>query len=167
MGQYYIAIILAEKGTTKNEYIRVYLDTSSGCKLMEHSYLDNPLMKTMEILIGPEGPFYKSRVVWAGDYADPEPDSDQNLFSMVSYDYNKTKECTNYTVKGSTYSYIVNHTKKQYVEKPNRYGLHYVIHLKEMVEVAVIIEVIMRTCVEVGLVMLFQWKISFQTIIAN
>ena len=41
MGQYYIAIILAEKGTTKNEYIRVYLDTSrydSGSKLMEHSY---------------------------------------------------------------------------------------------------------------------------------
>ena len=128
MGQYYIAIILAEKGTNKNEYIRVYLDTSSGSKLMEHSYLDNPLMKTMEILIGPEGPFYKSRVVWAGDYADPEPDSDQNLFSMVSYDYNKTKEYTNYTVKGSTYSYIVNHTKKQYVEKPNRYGLQYVIH---------------------------------------
>lgn len=85
-------------------------------------------MKTMEILIGSEGPFYKSRVVWAGDYADPEPDSDQNLFSMVSYEYNETKEYTKYTVEGSTYSYNVNHTKKQYVEKPNRYGLRYVIH---------------------------------------
>jgi hypothetical protein len=125
MGQYYIVIILAEKGTTKNEYIRIYLDTSrydSGSKLMEHSYLDNPLMKTMEILIGPKGPFYKSRVVWAGDYADPEQDSDQNLYSMVNYEYNESKEYSKYTVKGLTYSYIVNHTKKQYVEKPNKYG---------------------------------------------
>jgi hypothetical protein len=131
MGQYYIAVILAEKGTAKAEYIRVYLRPHSygeGAKLMEHSYKNTGFMNAIENLIGPDGTFYKSRLVWAGDYADAEPepqegletgfesenDEHQNLYSIAS-------ECSreyHSTPSESVYlQYIVNHTKKQYVDK--------------------------------------------------
>ena len=83
MGQYYLTVILAEK--SDKEYIRTYLDPSmygNGMKLLEHSYIGNNFMMIVENMIGPNGIFYKSRLVWAGDYADNEPDSDKNLHKM-------------------------------------------------------------------------------------
>jgi hypothetical protein len=119
MGQYYIAIILAEK-SDKKEYIRTYLDPNmyhNGAKLVEHSYINNNFMKVIENLIGPNGMFYKSRLVWAGDYADAEPNSDVNLFKMCDA---KTPLVSDESIV--SYTYIVNHTKKVYVKKNN--GMH-------------------------------------------
>jgi hypothetical protein len=119
MGQYYLTVILAEK--SDKEYIRTYLDAGmydNGVKLTEHSYIGNNFMKVVENLIGPNGMFYKSRLVWAGDYADKEPDSEKNLNSMC-----EAKDPFEYKGHLASYPYIVNHTKKVYIEKKGN-GLH-------------------------------------------
>ena len=113
MGQYYLVVILAEK--SGKEYIRTYVDPSmydNGSKLVEHSYNSNNFMKVIENLIGPNGMFYKSRLVWAGDYADAEPDSEKTLHNMC-----EGKEPLAYRGNLVSYTYIVNHTKKVYIEK--------------------------------------------------
>jgi len=113
MGQYYFPVILAEK--SDKEYIRTYLDASmyyNGIKLTEHSYIGNNFMTIVENLIGPNGMFYRSRLVWAGDYADAEPNSENNLHSMCD-----TKDPFVYRGELVSYTYIVNHTKKVYVKK--------------------------------------------------
>uniref|UniRef100_A0A6C0CSN7 Uncharacterized protein n=1 Tax=viral metagenome TaxID=1070528 RepID=A0A6C0CSN7_9ZZZZ len=118
MGQYYFAVVLAEKSDA--EYIRTFLDPSmyyNGSKLTEHSYIHNNFMKIVENLIGPSGMFYKTRIVWAGDYADNEPNSDKNLHSMC-----EAKTPFVYNEPIVSYTYIVNHTKKVYVKKKD--GLH-------------------------------------------
>jgi hypothetical protein len=121
MGQYYIVIFLAEKDTVEKEYIRLYIEShiyDSGNKLMEHSYLENTMMKSVETLLCPEGIFYKSRVVWAGDYADSEEGIDDNLYLMTAYVENANKYLkARPTLTENYYRYIVNHTKKQYVDK--------------------------------------------------
>jgi hypothetical protein len=119
MGQYYLTVILAEK--SDKEYIRTHLDAGmydNGVKLVEHSYIGNNFMKVVENLIGPNGMFYRSRLVWAGDYADKEPDSEKNLNSMC-----EGKEPFEYKGPPASYPYIVNHTKKVYIEKKGN-GLH-------------------------------------------
>jgi hypothetical protein len=111
MGQYYYPIILNSDGK-----IVVWMcahNYNNGLKLMEHSYLGNNFVSTFEFGLSPEGPHYKSRVVWAGDYADADPDQEKNLYRM----------CDEYTMilpqeKDTTiYRYIVNHSKKQFVDK--------------------------------------------------
>lgn len=121
MGQYYMAVILAEK--SEKEYIRTFLNPqmyNNGSKLTEHSYIGNNFIKVVENLIGPSGMFYKSRLVWAGDYADPEPNSENNLYMMC-----ETKTPFVSTEPIVSYNYIVNHTKKIYIKKNNDiYGIH-------------------------------------------
>jgi hypothetical protein len=119
MGQYYLALILAEK-TEQEEFIRYSLHPhyyNNGMKLMEHAFKNNEFVVAVENIISPEGMFYKSRVVWAGDYADDEPFTDINLHKMVKkIDYNDN------TIP-NLYKYIINHTKKQYVDK-NKTEIH-------------------------------------------
>lgn len=120
MGQYYLVLILAEK--SDKEYIRVYLDPGmydNGVKLTEHSYISNNFMKIVESLIGPSGIFYKSRLVWAGDYADNEPNSEKNLYTMCEA---KSPFVSRDPIV--SYTYIVNHTKKVYVKKDDSMYLH-------------------------------------------
>jgi hypothetical protein len=111
MGQYYYPIILSADGK-----IVVWMcahNYGNGLKLLEHSYLGNNFVSTFEFGLSPEGPHHKSRVVWAGDYADADPDQENNLYQM----------CDEYTMivpqeKDTTiYRYIVNHSKKQFVDK--------------------------------------------------
>ena len=118
MGQYYYVVILAEK--SGKEYIRTYLDASmydNGIKLVEHSYISNNFMRIVENLIGPNGMFYKSRLVWAGDYADEEPNSTGNNL----YDMCVKKDPFVYRGDLVSYTYIVNHTKKVYIEKKGEF----------------------------------------------
>ena len=113
MGQYYLTVILAEK--SEKEYIRTFLEPlmySNGSKLTEHSYIGNNFMTIVENLIGPNGMFYRSRIVWAGDYADTEPNSENNLYKMC-----EAKTPFESTEPIVSYAYIVNHTKKVYIKK--------------------------------------------------
>jgi hypothetical protein len=118
MGQYYLTVILAEK--SDKEYVRTYLDPGmydNGMKLLEHSYVNNNFMKVVENMIGPNGMFYRSRLVWAGDYADKEPNSEKNLNEMC-----EGKDPFVYRGELVSYTYIVNHTKRVYVKKGT--GVH-------------------------------------------
>lgn len=124
-------MILGEKA--RKEFIRMWMwghMYQQGLKLMEHSYIGNPFVSAFEFQISEDGPFYKSRVVWAGDYADTEPESDhdgpglemngKNLYSMAMDEERPNLKLQKPLIRDtSMYRYIVNHTKKQYVDKQN------------------------------------------------
>ena len=120
MGQYYFPIYLDADGK-----IRAWMDPLSydnGMKLTEHCYKENSFVNTFEWGLVVGAPFYRARVVWAGDYAEPEPEG-ENLHGM----------CGEYTlihphVKGPGPRYILNHTKKLFVDKekvPTKNGYTY------------------------------------------
>jgi hypothetical protein len=116
MGQYYIAIILDESGKIIRTWVRPGRHLLGHNKLMEHSYIGNEFMAVVENLLCPEGMFYKSRLVWAGDYADSEVASDKNLYHMAE-DFAGRESVDVQHADLSTYGYIVNHTMKLYVDK--------------------------------------------------
>jgi len=119
MGQGYKAIILASE-QAGNEIIRTWVDPhdhANGYKLMEHSYIDNLFVQAVEYLLSPKGMFYKSRILWAGDYADPEEGLTENLNYIASDESNEGKRTPSSIHSMDAYPYIVNHTKKQYVVK--------------------------------------------------
>jgi len=114
MGQYYHPIFLNASSTV--EEIKAWLNAheySNGLKLMEHSYINNNFMNTIENELSPNGAFFLSRVVWAGDYADVEKDFGNNLYQLCN-DTNHIHPEERATPSGR---YIVNHTKKQFVDK--------------------------------------------------
>jgi len=126
MGQYFKPIILGEKPKDgENETVKVWMYSHSydnGLKLMEHSYQGNNFVSTFEKELTRRGNHYKSRVVWAGDYADEEPgvkvisegkEYDANLYSLC----NDESEIKPKVAKTDDYPFIVNHTKKQFVDK--------------------------------------------------
>ena len=88
----------------------------NGLKLMEHSWMLNDFMRAVESLLIPGGAWYKKPIVWAGDYADHEENSDQNLYGMCE-DNTKLKPKPLSKVESKSYQYIVNHTKKEFVDK--------------------------------------------------
>ena len=70
MGQYYNPIVLKKDGKHIEGFIYTHEVDGNGLKLMEHSYIDNKVCNVMENYLKRRG---GARVVWAGDYADPEP----------------------------------------------------------------------------------------------
>ncbi len=85
MGQYYKIIFLAENADPESEpevvcHCMSGYQYRSGVKLMEHSFIGNSFVNVVEYLLSHQGPFYKTRLVWSGDYADTEPYGEgQNL----------------------------------------------------------------------------------------
>jgi hypothetical protein len=121
MGQYYLAIILADKEVVKPEVIRIFMEMY-GSKLTEHCYINNPSVNSFEYQLTKEGMFYKSRVVWAGDYANNEDDIDKNLYCIAKE--NPDKYLCRKEKHMKEYRYIINHTKKQFVDKQKHTLLH-------------------------------------------
>lgn len=109
MGQYYKPVILDESNKVVGWMYSH--DYDSGLKLMEHSWMKNDFVQLFEGLISPNGQLYKSRVVWAGDYADDEQDGTNIYVKCGSVNELNPKGEPEY------YRYVVNHTKKQYVDK--------------------------------------------------
>ena len=93
MGQYYTPIILNEK----NEPVKAWHahHDGNGLKLMEHSWIDNNFVAVVEheLLNNPQ------RLVWAGDYADEEPDGNSPRLQRIidSFEY------TRHTMYGTYY----------------------------------------------------------------
>jgi len=136
MGQYFKPIILGEKPKDgEHETVKVWMYSHSydnGLKLMEHSYQGNNFVSTFEKELTRRGNHYKSRVVWAGDYAEEEPglkiieegkEHDANLYSLC----NDENEIKPKVAKTDDYPFIVNHTKKQFVDK-NSHEWHNGLH---------------------------------------
>lgn len=98
----------------------------TGLKLMEHSWLKNTFVNTVERLLTPGNAWHMKPIVWAGDYADDEPNTSYtnkdgrvidgiNLYGFCG-DENKIrpKHERRFPKK---FRYIVNHDLKQYVDK--------------------------------------------------
>lgn len=129
MGQYYKPVNL---DTNESLYSHDY---ENGLKLMEHSYIGNNFVGAVENLLMPNHKWHKSSIVWAGDYADGELDEKGNTLTEIwkdSNDKEHTRDVNLYdlakdenTLKPRAtnvpkeFKYIVNHTKKQYVNKDN------------------------------------------------
>ena len=97
-----------------------------GLKLMEHSYINNSLVGIIENFLMPGGKFYKSPLVWAGDYADAETTKPMmnedgkpmNLYQMCE-DNTKVDVAGLQRKVGKKFRYILNWDKKQFVDKNN------------------------------------------------
>lgn len=126
MGQYYKPISLTQRNEVRNwvyshnikerfkrEDGKVFM-MGSGLKLMEHSWLKNKFVQTVENLLIEGGDWYKKPLVWAGDYADLQGNEEVNL-------YGRAVDALQLDIKGKSlpkkFIYIVNHTKKLYVDK--------------------------------------------------
>jgi len=112
MGQYYKPILLEDKTNEDgSETIIGHLESWSygnGAKLMEHSWIENEFVERVESILAKRA----SRIVWAGDYADHEPNKEENLYEMTTEDgHLHTEQPT------QTFRYIINHTMKEYVDK--------------------------------------------------
>ncbi len=114
MGQYYNIIFLSDTDRIRAwTYPRAY---GYGVKLMEHAYLNSKVLNAIEWLISPEGLIGPSRIVWAGDYADPEPNGVTLYKQTDTLEENYIRpEPKNYA--SANYRFIVNHTKRLYVDK--------------------------------------------------
>lgn len=113
MGQYYRPIILNENKKTVSKWAHSF-DYDNGSKLMEHSWFLNSFVGAIENELTRNGSFYKSPIVWAGDYADTEKTHKKNLYMRCT---DKTQFKPDGLVVDEKYRYIVNHDKKFYVDK--------------------------------------------------
>lgn len=112
MGQYYRPTNLS-KGQSIYSH-----DYNVGLKLMEHSYIGNPLLNVVEKLLSPNNEWHKTQLVWAGDYADTEEERNgegnakENLYSIFV-----DMKITPPTEEKEGHRFIVNHSKKVFVDK--------------------------------------------------
>ena len=92
MGQYFKPVILKEKENSEQaEQVIAWMyshNYGNGLKLMEHSWLKNDFVNTFESLLAPNAEYHKSRVVWAGDYAEDEEEIEDE-------DYNEDEDWEN------------------------------------------------------------------------
>ena len=113
MGQYFKAVNIDNL-----EYVSSY-DFDNGAKLMEHSYISNNFVEAVEFLLindGEEkGKWADSRIIWAGDYADAEAKDGENYYSLAADTGTRLQFLI--TAVPENYPYLVNHTKKEYVDK--------------------------------------------------
>jgi hypothetical protein len=133
MGQYYKPISLDSR-----EYLSAH-EYDNGLKLMEHSWINNHFVDTVESLLMEGGKWYMDRIVWAGDYGDDDlfldefrghsgddlvgaylsnvssPDSKENLNLYIYADMYFTCIRPDYT--NVRPRFLINHTKLQYVDK--------------------------------------------------
>lgn len=116
MGQYWVPVLGTEDSTREAivpEFYAYSHDMGEGLKLMEHSYLDAQLPRTVMVALK-DNP---RRVVWAGDYADVEEGGDANLYDLASGDgaglpnVAKLPQATDAAPR-----FIINHDRMMYVD---------------------------------------------------
>ena len=111
MGQYYNPVILEKNKKTVRAFLYSW-DYDNGLKLMEHSWQGNNFVGAFEAFL------YKNPqiVVWAGDYADECKGRKSNVNARCHEKF-KIKPTEQLTKRQSRY--VINHTKKQFVDKVN------------------------------------------------
>ena len=122
MGQYYKPTSLDKKQWVYTHNIKKPGEEfGCGLKLMEHSYINNPVMNAVESLLIPDGGWYKTRIVWAGDYADHEEGQEKTEEGYDVNIYRMSEEWTEIIPPYSEerqkdYPYLTNHTKKEVLD---------------------------------------------------
>lgn len=96
MGQYYRVV--------NNNLASVALASvfDSGSKLTEHSWVGNPMVEKVCDLLSERGAWYKTRLVWAGDYSGEEFTEE---YTHIQKAYKDKFEKEN---KGVEYEYAIN-----------------------------------------------------------
>lgn len=127
MGQYYKPIILRPKQDGKQDEVEFWwyshdfkyklssgVEVGSGLKLMEHSWINNKFVGEVECFLinRPE------RLVWAGDYADEEPDG-ETLYSKCD-DKHKLSPTNGLDLSVLKNIFVVNHDKKEFYKRPSK-----------------------------------------------
>jgi hypothetical protein len=158
MGQYYNPCVLKKNWKTAKNPVMVSLkcyDYGNGAKLMEHSYISNSFVRSVEFLLA--NSYNGLPFVWCGDYADEVETktgkhdiySDAGHFIYKDYDNphnsNKSKaykalintipampewkegEVWNPYETIPYYKYLVNYTKKEYCTIPTN-KKHFQVH---------------------------------------
>lgn len=133
MGQYYNVIIL----DSNNKVIRAWMCAHSynyGVKMVEHCSASSEFVAAVESQICPEGAFYRSAIVWAGDYADVEVGAvplgtaaaaaAANLHSMIDMHPHSKKGICPAVRDMDAYPYIINWSKRLYVDKTREPMIH-------------------------------------------
>jgi hypothetical protein len=83
---------------------------------MEHSWITNDFVGLVERLIAKGGDWYKTRIVWAGDYAEGEKnDKKPNLYHAIKNKINPTFE----PLKGRKLRFLKNLDTKEFVDLNN------------------------------------------------
>ena len=82
MGQYYKPALIQDFGNKVKNWVLSHDIDRNGLKLMEHSWIGNTFVSTIEGLLVPGGDWHKKSIVWAGDYADKEPDTEKNIYEL-------------------------------------------------------------------------------------
>jgi hypothetical protein len=122
MGQYFTPIFLNSTGTIVHALEPT--DYGSACKLAGHTRADAPLMYAVLTLLALDGGF---SLVWAGDYAEPQPGGAANLYyqseprhflrfeGLVASDVeaNMALPAGN---RSEVFGYVCNPKKRQYIE---------------------------------------------------
>jgi hypothetical protein len=109
MGQYYKPVNLDKK-----EFLLSH-DYDNGLKLMEHSWIGNNFVAAVENLIKKGGAWFKCHIVWAGDYADKEPNSEENIYCSLNDD-NDVNKIKPISAKDVTLRYLKNLDTKEFVD---------------------------------------------------
>ena len=107
MGQYYKPISIDKK-----QYVYSH-EYGNGLKLMEHSWIGNNFVGVVEDLIAEGGAWHGDRIVWGGDYADPEKERKGNLYEIVG---RSDKNKINPVGTGTKYRYVLNMDTKEFVD---------------------------------------------------
>jgi len=159
MGQYYNPSILKKNWKTAKNPVAASLrcyDYGNGAKLMEHSYIGNDLVRSIEYLLANQ--FKGHAFVWCGDYADEVETKtgthdifcDAGRFIYEDYDSStndrkaKRYEALQGTIPAMPewkegvewnayetipyYKYLVNYSKKQYCTIPVNDNDKYQVH---------------------------------------
>lgn len=118
MGQYFKPVNIDKK-----QYVYSHDYKSNGLKLMEHSYVGNHFVETVESLLAEGGQWYKDRIVWAGDYADVEVNElgeskEYNLYEWVS-----EEDKINPPMVKKGLRYLVNLDTREFVDKTKIPGI--------------------------------------------
>ena len=130
MGQYYKPAKVNEEG--EPEAFVYSHDYNNGLKLMEHSYIGNTFMQAVESLLIPSGDWYKQRIVWAGDYADPidvflDGDEQENVYGLCEDELQVNPEPLT-DEEAEEYRFVVNFDTQQFVEKPSYVKDYFKVH---------------------------------------
>jgi hypothetical protein len=78
---------------------------------MEHSWIGNNFVAVVENLIAKGGQWFGDHIVWAGNYADPEEGSEENLHNICSDKVTITTEA-----KKKKFRYLVNMDTNEFVD---------------------------------------------------
>lgn len=116
MGQYYYPINL-----DTFEWIYSH-DFDTGLKLMEHSYIGNPFVSRIMKLLTKGQKWYKTKLIWCGDYSNKVINNEYGLSDLECEDneskiklFKNIKPRLRLKEDEENKAFLVNHSKKEYV----------------------------------------------------